>query len=71
MLMCIWLLEVDKVLAGRLQQTIDVKHKDPRLRFFERHPLCNERRTEQVRKADTGRTGTEEKVLFILQLRAL
>ncbi len=53
-LMRVWLLEVDKVLAGRLQQAIDVKHVDPRLRFFQRHPLCNERRTEQVGKADTG-----------------
>src|SRR6266404_6858622 len=65
------LLKIDKILAGRLQKAIDIKHVDPRLRFLERHALCNERRTKQVGKADTGRASAEEKVLFVLQLRAL
>ncbi len=70
-LMCIRLLEVDEVLARRLQQAINVKHVNPRLRLLERHPLGNERRTEQVGKADTRRASAEEKVLFVLQLGAL
>src|SRR5438132_867961 len=64
-------LEVDEVRARRLQQAVDVKHVDPRLRFLQRYPLGNERRTEQVGKADARRTGTEEKILFVLQLGAL
>ena len=71
MLVCIRLLEIDKVLAGRLQQAIDVEHVDPRLRVFQRHALRNERRTEQVGKADCRRTRAKEQIFLVLQLRAL
>src|SRR5580704_14786689 len=51
------LLEIDKVLAGGLQQSVDVEHVDPRLRVLQRHALGNERRTQQVGKANSSRTG--------------
>ena len=71
MLVRVRLLEVDKVRAGRLQQSVDVEHVDPRLRVFQRHALRDERRTQQVGKADAGRAGAEEQVLLVLELRAL
>ena len=68
MLVCIGFLEIDKVLAGRLQKSIDVEHIDPRLRFFQRHALCNERRTKQVGKANSRRARAEEQVFLIFEL---
>src|SRR6266404_3019252 len=56
-LVCIRLLEIDEVLAGRLQQTVDVEHVYAGLRFLEAHALRYECRTEQVSKANTGRAG--------------
>src|SRR5260370_26643260 len=62
------LLEIEEICAGGLQEAVDVEHIDVRLRFPERHPLLNERGTEQVGETDAGRTRAEEEVFFILQL---
>jgi hypothetical protein len=70
-LVSIRLLEVDEVRAGRLQQSVDVEHVDPRLRVFPRHALRDERRAQQVGKANAGRACTEEQVFLVLKLRAL
>src|SRR5258707_2769168 len=71
MLVCVRLLEVDKVLAGALQQSVDVEHVDSRLRVFRRHSLRNERRTQQVGKANSGRARAKEQVFLVLKLRTL
>src|ERR1700730_5224577 len=70
-LVCVRLLEIDKVFAARLQKAVDVEHVDPRLRFLEGQALCNQRGTKQVGKAYAGRTCAEEQVLFVFYLRAL
>src|SRR4029077_15658117 len=71
MLVRVRLLKVDKVRAGRLQQSVDVEHVDPRLRVFQRYALRDKRRAQQVGKANAGRSCTEEQVFLVLELRAL
>src|SRR5258708_963920 len=58
-LVCVRLLEIDKVFAARLKKAVDVEHVDPRLRFVERQALCNQCGAKQVSKADAGRTCAE------------
>src|SRR6185436_14956234 len=65
------LLEVGKILASRLQQSVAVEHVDPRLRIFELHALPNERRTQQVGKTNCRRTRSQEQILLVLKLNAL
>src|SRR6476620_5680072 len=43
MLVRVRLLEVDEVLTGGLQQSMDVEHVHARLRVLQRHALRNER----------------------------
>jgi len=38
-LVCIRFLKINEVLAGRFQQTVDVEHVEPGLRFLEAHTL--------------------------------
>jgi hypothetical protein len=41
------------------------------LRVFERHPLRNERRTQQVGKTDSRRTRAKEQVFLVFKLDTL
>lgn len=61
-------LEVVEVLAGRLEQAVDLKHMHARLRVLERHSLLDERRAEEIRKADRGRSCAQEQVALVLEL---
>jgi hypothetical protein len=46
------LLEVEKVLTGVFQQTVDVEHVDFRLRFVKRHPQFHHCGTKKVGESD-------------------
>lgn len=69
--MRIGFLEVVEVLAGRLEQAVDLKHMHARLRVLERHSLLDERRAEEIRKADRGRSCAQEQVALVLELGSL
>ena len=64
-------LEIEQILPRGYEQTIDVEHIDPGLRFLEAHALRDKRGTEQVGKANTGRARAEEQIFFVLQFCAL
>src|ERR1700693_2539355 len=51
-LMRVWQLEIEEVLAGGLEQTVDIEHVDAGLSVLERHALRHERRTKQVGKSN-------------------
>src|SRR5712672_1307110 len=71
MLMPVRPLEVDKIRAARLQQSVDVEHVDPRLRVLQRHALRNQGGAQQAGQANSCRTSAEEQVLLVLELGAL
>src|SRR5262249_31932222 len=64
------LLKVEQVLAARLQEAVDVEHRDAGLRVFKGKAFLHHGGGDQAGKADRGRTGAEEEDALIANLAA-
>ena len=65
------LLEIEEVLAARLDQAVDVEHGDALLRLGLREPFQHHRFHDHAADAGAGRAGAEEQHALILQLPAV
>src|SRR5215510_1921963 len=70
MRMGVWLLEVEQILPSRLQQAVDVEHRDTRLRILEGQTFLNHGRRDQASEADGRGTGAEEEDALVAHLAA-